>query len=76
MSCYFRHLKDIFEELDITLTKENKKALDQAIHNLVSVTYKNCSPTWKEVKARIRDNPEERAVFMKHLKDNISTKVK
>lgn len=76
MSCYFRHLKDIFQELGITVTKENKKALDQAIHSLVSVTYKNCSPTWKEVKARIRDNPEERTAFMKHLKDIVSKKVK
>lgn len=76
MSCYFRHLKDIFHELGITVTKENKKALDQAIHNLVSVTYKNCSPTWKEVKARIRDNPEERIKFMRDLKDIIAKKVK
>ncbi|MBI5194493.1 MAG: hypothetical protein HZA08_13795 [Nitrospirae bacterium] len=76
MSCYFRNLKDIFEELGINVTKENKKAVDQAIHSLVSVTYKNCSPTWKEVKARIRENPEERTAFMKNLKDIISKKVK
>ena len=71
MSCYFRHMKDVFEELGIHVTNENKKALDQAIHDLVSVKYKNCSPTWKEVKARFKGDPEERAAFLKALKNLI-----
>ncbi len=76
MSCYFRHLKDIFQELGITVTQENKKAVDHAIHRLVSVSYKNCSPTWKEVKARIKEHPEERTAFLNNLKDIISKIVK
>lgn len=26
MSCYFRHLKDVFQELGIIVTKDNKRA--------------------------------------------------
>jgi len=65
-------MKNVFEELGINVTSENKKALDQAIHNLVSIRYKNCSPAWKEVKTRIKGDPEERAAFLKALKDIIS----
>ena len=34
MSCYFRHLKDIFEEAGVEVTKENKKEIDRVIHDL------------------------------------------
>ena len=59
MTCYFRHLKELFAETGITITKENKKEIDRIIHNIVGVEYKNCSATWKEVKKRIANNKEE-----------------
>lgn len=68
MSCYFRYMKDVFQELGITVTEANKKAVDQAVHKLVAVQYKDCSPTWKEVKARIKGDPKQRAAFVKALK--------
>ena len=56
MTCYFRHLKTIFEKTGITVTKENKRDVDRVIHNIVGIDYKNCPATWKEVKKRITEN--------------------
>lgn len=58
MTCYFRHIRDIFEKTGIEVTKENKRKIDQVIHNMVGVEYKNCSAVWKEVKKRIAENEE------------------
>jgi hypothetical protein len=65
MTCYFRHLKTIFEKTGITITKENKRDVDRTIHKIVEIDYKNCSATWKEVKKRIAEDGES---FVKQLK--------
>lgn len=54
MSCYFRHLNVIFAEAGITVTKEDRKQLDEAIHRIMDVEYKNCPPTWAKIKKRSR----------------------
>ncbi len=58
MTCYFRHLNEIFEQAGITVTKENKKDIDRAIHKIVGTDYKNCPATWKEVKQRLAEDAE------------------
>jgi hypothetical protein len=63
MTCYFRHLNDVFDKAGVTVTKENKKDIDRAIHNIVGVEYKNCPAAWKEVKKRMAED-EERFVNM------------
>jgi len=65
MTCYFRHLKTIFEKTGITITKENKQDVDRVIHSIVGVEYKNCSATWKEVKKRIAEDEKS---FLNMLK--------
>jgi hypothetical protein len=65
MTCYFRHLKIIFEKAGVTITKENRQDVSRAIHSTVGVEYKNCSATWKEVKKRIAEDEEN---FVKTLK--------
>jgi hypothetical protein len=67
MSCYFRHLQDIFAEAGIKVTPDNKKAIDQAIHRIVNISYKNCPATWKEIKNGIA-NAEKREEFIQKLK--------
>lgn len=69
MTCYFRHLKTIFEKAGITITKENKQDIDKVIHSIVGVEYKNCPATWKEVKKRIAENEEN---FVNMLKSKIT----
>lgn len=71
MSCYFRHMKDILEEVGVVITPQNKKEIDRIIHELVEVEYKNCSPTWKEIKALIREDEESRGTFILRLKEKL-----
>lgn len=71
MSCYFRHMKDIFEEAGIEITPANKKDLDRIIHSLMEVEYKDCSPTWKAIKERIMGDEKAKRQFIKRLKDSL-----
>ncbi len=57
-------MKDIFAEIGVEPTKENKKDLDRKIHALLGVEYKNCSTTWKQVKERLA---EDRTGFIEAL---------
>ncbi|RTZ99374.1 MAG: hypothetical protein DSY90_01380 [Deltaproteobacteria bacterium] len=72
MSCYFRHMKDVLAEAGIEVTPENKKKVDQAIHRLVAVEYKDCSPTWKAVKDHIKNDEAARNAFIDKLKQAVS----
>lgn len=58
MTCYFRHLQAVFEKAGIEVTKENKQELDKLIHKIVSVKYKDCPNTGREVKKRIAADEE------------------
>jgi hypothetical protein len=58
MTCYFRHLKEVFKKAEIEVTSENKLEIDRIIHNIVGVKYKNCPATWREVKKRIAEDEE------------------
>lgn len=71
MTCYFRHLKPIFEKANIIITKENKQDVDKVIHSIVGIDYKNCSATWKEVKKLII---EDETKFVKILKNRTTKK--
>ena len=66
MTCYLRHLKPVFKKAGIEVTFENRKELDRIIHNIVSVNYKNCPATWKQVKRLVL---EDEADFVSKLKD-------
>jgi len=67
MTCYFRHrqMKEVFEQADLEVTKENRKDIDRAIHDIVGVEYKNCSATWKAVKEKLAENMDD---FIQELK--------
>ena len=68
MSCYLRHLSAELEEAGITVTKENKKDIDKALHTLVGVEYKNCSSTWKKLKKMLQAE-EKRENIVQKLKE-------
>jgi uncharacterized protein with HEPN domain len=68
MTCYFRHLKTVFEKAEIVVTNENKRLIDKIIHKMVGIEYKNCSATWKEVKKRIAEDEKD---FVNILKKEI-----
>jgi len=66
MTCYFRHLQQVFEKAGIAVTSENKREIDRLIHGIVGVDYKNCPAAWKEVKKRIAEDEES---FVSKLKE-------
>lgn len=59
LTCYFRHMKLVFEQIGIEVTPENKREIDKKIHALVGVGYKNCSATWKAIKAKKAEDEEK-----------------
>lgn len=69
MTCYFRHLQQIFKKAGIEVTSENKREIDKIIHGITGVEYKNCPATWKEVKKRIAGDEEG---FVSKLKEEWS----
>jgi len=74
MSCYFRYIKDVLEEAGIAVTPQNKKEIDQAIHQMVNVKYKKCMPDcWGEVKKRVGDEKGRKA-FISELKKAVSAR--
>lgn len=68
MSCYLRHMSGVLQEAGIKVTRENKKDIDKALHNLVNVEYKNCSPTWKEIKKLLQTEKGKKKI-VKELKN-------
>lgn len=68
MSCYFRHMKDVLDEVGVEITPENKKEIDRTLHGLADAEYKNCSPVWKRIKEMVKGDPDERGRFVKKLK--------
>ncbi len=68
MTCYFRHLKEAFDEVGIEVAKDNKRDIDRIIHEIVGANYENCSATWKKVKERLVD---DRDGFVAELKQAI-----
>jgi len=69
MTCYFRHLQDVFKKAGIDVTSENKREIDRVIHGIAGVEYKNCPATWREVKKRIAEDEES---FVSKLKEALT----
>ncbi len=59
-------MTELFEAIGVVVTKENKKAIDAIIHEMLSVEYKNCAATWKLVRKRLEEDGEG---FKKRLHD-------
>jgi hypothetical protein len=71
MTCYFKNsrMKDLFEEIGIEVTKENRKAIDKILHEMLSVDYPNCAATWKLIRSRLK---EDGAGFKSRLQEALS----
>ena len=60
MTCYFKNSRmvDLFNALEVKVTKENRDAINEVIHEMLSVDYKNCAATWKLVRKRLKEDGE------------------
>ena len=67
MTCYFKHLKDVFKKAGVEVTSENKREIDRIIHTFVGVENKNCSATWREVKERMAEYEEGFIAMLKEF---------
>ncbi len=72
MSCYFHHLKGIFEEAGVEVTPGNRKRIDQAIRRLVGTADQHCPETWKQLKTQVLADDNKRHEFAARLRDAIS----
>ena len=70
MTCYFRHkqMKEVFDKVNIEVTKENRKDIDKIIHSILGVEYKNCSATWSAVKKKLAENE---IIFIEELRKRL-----
>ena len=71
MSCYFRHLKGIFDEAGIEVTSSNRKQIDQVIHRLADTNYKDCPGTWQKLKQQIIADEQKRQDFVVKLRNAV-----
>ena len=69
VTCYFRHLGQIFKRAGIEVTTENRQEIDRVIHTLVHVGYKNCPAAWRKVKKRITEDEDR---FVSELKEAVN----
>ncbi len=65
VTCYFRHMGEVFKKAGIEVTRENRQQIDRIIHGIVGVEYKNCPAAWRQVKQRMA---EDEAGFVAMLK--------
>jgi hypothetical protein len=71
MSCYFRHISDVMEEVGVEITPHNKKGIDRVLHGIVGVEYKNCSDAWKKIKEMVKGDPADRDRFIEKLRASL-----
>ena len=65
VTCYTRHLKDVFDEAGVDFTEENRRRADRHFKKWLGKT--NCPETWKELKKRLSD-PADREEVIKSLR--------
>jgi len=52
VSCYLRHMKDVFEALGLEYDKPNRKRVDAAVRQILSIPAdEHCPEVWAAVKA-------------------------
>jgi hypothetical protein len=68
MSCYIRHLSDVFETLRVENNKDNRKMMDQSIRRILK-TDKPCPEVWKKLKTILADEKKKKNLVGKLKKE-------
>lgn len=55
MSCYTRHLCDLFAAAGIENTRGNRKRADGFIREIMAMKGEDCPVVWREIKSRLAD---------------------
>lgn len=64
---FFVIYKDILDEASIEVTPGNRKQIDQAIHQVVEVTFTDCPSTWKRLKQQVVGDEQKRRDLIRKL---------
>lgn len=70
MSCYIRHLSEVFETLGVEDNKDNRKLMDKLIRKILK-TDKTCPEVWKKLKVVLSDKEKKRNLVAKLKKEFI-----
>jgi hypothetical protein len=70
MTCYFRHLEEVFKKAGVEVTPQNRQEIDRIIHDIVGVDYKNCPAAWRQVKNRLAQDETGFVLMLKEAWDN------
>jgi hypothetical protein len=68
MSCYIRHLSDVFEALGVEDNKGNHKIMDKSIRKLLK-TDKPCPEVWKHLKPILANEKKKKDLVGKLKKE-------
>ena len=64
-------MKNILGEAGIEVTSGNKREIDQAFHQIVGVSYKDCPATWKRLKQELLGDDQKRRDLIQKLRNSI-----
>jgi hypothetical protein len=67
MSCYTKHLEELFLEIGFPFTKENKKVGDALIRKVLKMSKADCPDVWKKLKTVLADKDKKKSLI-KELK--------
>ncbi|AQU05158.1 hypothetical protein [Dehalococcoides mccartyi] len=68
MSCYFRHMGDIFLAAGVDPQGEKRQELDKIIHRFLGIEYKSCPETWKKLKEEVIPYPDKKIKLIELLR--------
>lgn len=72
MSCYIRHLTDLFAQEGLEYNKPNRQKVDKKIRDMLDMSSEHCPEVWKKVKPMLAD-PEGRQNLQQIVREVLVT---
>ena len=69
MSCYTRHLEELFNDIGFPFTKENKKVGDALIRKVLRMSKADCPDVWRKLKTVLADKDKKKSLIEKLKKE-------
>jgi hypothetical protein len=66
-----RHLSDLFKEIGVEQTPDNKRKMQAELRRITGVEKKKCWDIWKEVKIWVADDKKKK-IMIKELKKSFA----
>ncbi len=58
---YFKNSRmlELFKETGVVVTKDNSYAINEVLHDMLSVDYQNDAATWKQIRLKLEGEDSE-----------------